>query len=258
MVESLNIFKNIKVLYVEDEPITRDKVFKGLKKRVGKVILAQNGNDGIKKFVENKPDIIITDLIMPDMSGVEMMKKIRSNGSKCPVIITSALSDSKTILETVDLKIEKYIIKPIDVDILLNSLRDIVVEELEYNKNLLVIDNEFILTDDKKNELELEIRNIYSKYLKQVTGKGAKLIQVFIKGKQIEILSKENLTVIEEHLLLAGNSFKTIEIIRKTIYENTKSKIEEQISTLINRKVLLEKIEVWPRERYERIILNIC
>lgn len=255
--ENLNILKNIKILYVEDEPITRNQVSTFLKKRLGKVIVAKNGDDGIKKFIENTPDIIITDLVMPDMSGIEMMKKIRSDGSRCPVIITSALSDSKTILETVDLKIEKYIIKPIEAEVLINSLKYIVIQELEHNENLLVVDNDFVLTDDKKNELELEIRNIYSKYLKQVTGKGAKLIQVFIKGRQIEILSKDNLTVIENNLLLCGNSFEIIEIIRKTIYENTKLQVEEPISKLINRKVVLERIGVWPEEKYERIILNI-
>ncbi|SHH26634.1 response regulator [Tepidibacter thalassicus] len=255
--KSLNILKNIKILYVEDELITRNQVFRFLKKRVGKIILAENGEEGIKQFIEHKPDIIITDLVMPDMSGIEMMKKIRSNGSKCPVIITSALSDSKTILDTVDLKIEKYLIKPIDIDALLKSLNDIVIDELESNKNILVLDNEFILTDEKKNQLELEIRNLYSKYLKKVTGKGAKCIQVLIKGKQIEILSKENLTVIEESLLSSGYGFTTIETLRKNIYINTKSEIENQIADIINRKIVLEKIEVCPREKYERVIFDI-
>ncbi|WFD10995.1 response regulator [Tepidibacter hydrothermalis] len=255
--ESLSMLKNVKILYVEDEPITRNQVERFLKRRVGKVILAENGNDGIEKFNEQKPDIIITDLVMPDMSGIEMMKKIRNNGSKCPCIITSALSDSKTILDTVDLKIEKYLIKPIDINALLKSLNDIVIEELESNKNVLVLDDEVILTDDKKNELELEIRNMYSKYLKRVTGKGAKLIQVLIKGKEIEILLKDNLTVIEESLLSSGCGFTTIETVRKNIYMNTKSEIENQISTLINRKIVLEKTEIYPKEKYERVIFNI-
>ncbi|WP_099189416.1 response regulator [Tepidibacter mesophilus] len=255
--EDLKMLKNVKVLYVEDEPITRKQVERFLKRRVGKVILAENGNDGIKQFIEQKPDIIITDLVMPDMSGIEMMKIIRNNGSKCPVIITSALSDSKTILDTVDLKIEKYLIKPIDINALLKCLNDIVIEELECNKNILVMDDEFILTDEKKNELELEIRNIYSKYLKKVTGKGAKLIQVFIKGKEIEILLKENLTVIEESLLLSGCEFTTIETVRKKVYMNTKSEIENNIGNLMNRKILLKKIEIYSKEKYERILFNI-
>ncbi|WP_129598368.1 response regulator [Anaerophilus nitritogenes] len=255
--EGLNALKNIKVLYVEDEPITRNQVFRFLKKRIGKVITAENGEDGIKKFIEHQPDVIITDLVMPDMSGIEMMKKIRGDGHRCPVIITSALSDSNTILETVDLKIEKYLIKPIDINILMSNLIEIAIDELEDKEDLLVVNHEFILTDDKKMEIELEIRNLYSKYLKQVTGKGAKLIQVFIKGKEIEILLKENLTTLEEYLLRAGDHFKTIEVIRKTIYEHTIKEVEKEIENLINRKVHVTKIEIYPREKYERLLLNI-
>lgn len=255
--KGLKILQGIKILYVEDEPITRNQVYRFLKKRVGKVVLAENGEDGIEKFIEYKPDIIITDLIMPDMSGIEMMKKIRNAGDKCPCIVTSASSDSKTILETVDLKIEKYLIKPIDVDELVKTLKDIVIEEFENNRNILIMNNDFILEDDKKNELELEIRNLYSRYLKKVTGKGSKGIQVFIKGKEIEILSKENLTPVEENLILAGGNFKTIALIRETVYEHTKADIEKQITDLINRTVVIKEIEICPKEKYERIILSV-
>ncbi|QZY54219.1 Na-translocating system protein MpsC family protein [Crassaminicella profunda] len=255
--EEINILQNIKVLYVEDEPITRNQVFRFLKNRIGKLVLAENGEDGIKNFIQHKPDIVITDVVMPDMSGIEMMRKIREQGYKCPFIITSALSDSKTILETVDLKIEKYLIKPIEVDALMETLKEVIVEGLEYSNDLLVVNDKVILTEDKKNEIELQIRNLYSKYLKRVTGKGAKQIQVLIRGKEIEILSKENLTTLEENFLLAGNYFKGIEVLRKTIYENTKKDIEKQIGNLINRNVVMKKMEICPKEKYERIILKI-
>lgn len=175
-----DILKNIKVLYVEDEPITRKQVCRFLSKRVGKVFEAEDGKDGIKKFIEYKPDIIITDLIMPYMTGIEMMRKLREDGFDCPFIITSALSDSNTILETVDLKIDKYLIKPIDVNILLDSLTQIAARIIEEKEDSVVLKDSLILTDDMKNELEVKIRNIYSKYLKKVVGKGAKLIKVFI------------------------------------------------------------------------------
>lgn len=255
--EGANALNKIKVLYVEDEIITRNQVCRFLKKRVGKVIAAENGEDGIKKFIEYQPDVIITDLIMPDINGIEMMKKLRADGFRCPFIITSALSDSKTILETVDLKIEKYLIKPIDVDILMKHLTEIAIEILEKRENMLVINHDLILTEDIKDELELEIRNLYSKYLKKVTGKGARLINVFITGKEIEILLKESLTTLEESLLATGQHYKNIELFRKIIYENTINEVEQQISILIDRKVTIKKIDICPKEKYERILLKI-
>ncbi|WP_026894901.1 response regulator [Clostridiisalibacter paucivorans] len=254
--EGINVLQKIKILYVEDEPITRNQVYRFLKKRVGKTITAENGEDGIRKFIEYKPDLIITDLVMPDMSGIEMMRKIRQQGFRCPFIITSALSDANTILETVDLKIEKYLIKPVNIDILMKNLVQIATEILE-EKDLLVINNDFILTDDERRELEIEIRNLYSKYLKRVTGKGAKLINVFIKGKEIEIILKENLTTLEKNLLVTGEHYKNIEIVRKTVYESTMDQVEKQISDLINRRVKIQRIEICPKEKYERLLVDI-
>ncbi|WP_026477416.1 response regulator [Alkaliphilus transvaalensis] len=252
-----NVLKNIKVLYVEDEPITRNQVSRFLKKKIGKIVVAENGCDGIRKFLEHQPDVIITDLIMPDMNGIEMMKKIRGDGYRCPFIITSALSDSKIILETVDLRIEQYLIKPIDINVLMDRLIQIAIDKVENKNDLLVINHEFILSDDKKNELEFKIRNLYSSFLKKTTGKGAKLIEVFIRGKEIEIIAKENLTIIEESFLKAGNHFKSIEIIRKTIYENTIKEVEDQIETLIGRRVAMINLEIHPKEAYEKIVLKI-
>lgn len=255
--KDVNVLKNIKVLYVEDEPITRKQVCRFLGKRVGKIIEAKDGKDGIKKFLEYKPDIIITDLIMPYMNGIEMMKKLREDGFNCPFIITSALSDSSTILETVDLKIDKYLIKPIDVNILVNSLTQIATRIIEERENSVILKNSLILTRDMKNELEVKIRNIYSRYLKKHIGKGAKLIKVFINGKEIEVFSKDNLTTLEESLLATGYHYKSIEVIRKTIYENTICEIEKQISKLIDRKVTVKEIAISPKEQFERILINI-
>ena len=255
--EDINVLKNIKVLYVEDEPITRKQVCRFLSKRVGKVIEAENGRDGIEKFIEYKPDIIITDLIMPYMDGIEMMEKLRTEGFDCPFIITSALSDSSTILETVDLKIEKYMIKPIDAEMLVKNLTQIAINILEKREGLMAFKNGLILTEEMQNDLEVKIRNLYSKYLKRITGKGAKLIKVFVNGREIEIFLKENLTVLEESLLAIGHHHKSIEVIRKVIYDNTINEIEEQISELIDRKVTIKEMEVCPKESFERILLEI-
>jgi YesN/AraC family two-component response regulator len=256
-VDKLGLLKNIKVLYVEDEPITRLHVSKMLKCKLGKVILAKNGEEGIQNFIQFKPDIIITDLVMPDMSGLDMMKKIRSMGYKCPAIITSALSDSKTIIESVDLKIEKYIIKPIDENKLMQKLIELAVEERDNNRHMFTFNVDFDLSNEERQQLQLGIRNIYSRYLKKITGKGAKTIQVFIKGNQIEILAKDNLTILEESLLRAGKYNNGIDLLRRAIYENTMKDIEKEIGHLVNRSITLKKIELFPEERYERIMLNI-
>lgn len=255
MQKEIDLLKNIKVLYVEDEPITRIQISKALKKKVGKLILAENGLDGIKKFLEFKPDLIITDLVMPDMPGIEMMKKIRSLGYKLPFIVTSALSDASTILQTVDLKIEKYMVKPIDLQLLLEVLKNLSLEVLSKNDNFILGNNTLL---DNKTELEFIIRNIFSKYLKTYTGKGAKTIHIFISSKKIEILFKDSLTIIESSLLNCGNNEKLVELIRRSIYDSTiqnfKSELEEN---LIGKKIKLIEMNIHPLQNFERLVFEI-
>jgi len=162
----------------------------------------------------------------------------------------SSLSDADTVLKAVDLKIEKYMIKPIDVNLLLENLIQIANE-------LLTGKNGLAFTDNSKNNLEIKIRDIYSNYLKKFTGKDAKFIKAFIDGKQIEIFSKENLTILEENLLDIGNYHKSIEILRRALYEHTIDEVEKELSQLIDRKVVTKKIDLYPKENFERIVLEI-
>ncbi len=251
--ESLKIQDVLKVLYVEDDAITRSWMSKFLKKNINKVFTAVNGKDGIEKFSENLPHIIVTDLIMPDMTGIDMVKQIRKNGHTSAVIITSGLSDSQTILESIDLRIDKYLVKPIDSEILLQAILDSGTKVLEQYKDIFVINKDLLLSKEKKDELELAIRNIYSKYLKDLFGKGAKTIQVYFTGKTIEILLKNGLTLMEENLLLAGEHENVIELSRRILYEDRKDYIEKELENLIGRKFKMDKVYISPRSKYEKI-----
>ena len=114
--------KELKVLYVEDDQATAEELSQFLKRRVGKVYVARDGQQGLELFEENKPDIIIADLFLPKIGGIEMVKAIRSKGFETPVIITSAVSDSNVILSAVDAGILKYLLKPIRTTELLREL----------------------------------------------------------------------------------------------------------------------------------------
>lgn len=252
-----NSLKSMKVLYVEDEPITRDQVSRHIKNEVGRVISVASGEQGIKSFSEYQPDIIVTDLIMKDMSGIEMMETLRKRGIETPFIITSSLSDSESILEAVDLRIEKYLVKPIDLDLLSETLKNIATEIVGRREDVVDYTEKFVLSDKNKRELELEIRNLYAGHLKELTGKGANLINVFINGREVEIILKNQLTTLEESLIALGDYHKMIEVIRKTIYESALKDFAKSLHKLMDRKVEVKKVEVYSKERFERVILEI-
>lgn len=116
--------KSLKVLIVEDEIKLANLIKVSIKELFFKVNIAKDGIEGLKKFQSFKPDIIISDITMPNLDGLEMCQKIREE-SNIPIIILSAYSQKEKLLKAIDLGINKYFIKPFDIE-----------EFLEYLKNL--------------------------------------------------------------------------------------------------------------------------
>ena len=100
------------ILYVEEEKFTRMLVKKLLEKEELSVHEAANGILGLKKFLEVKPDLVITDLAMPEMDGFEMISKIREYNTDIPIIITTAYrEEAERVCNMVNACIYKPIIK---------------------------------------------------------------------------------------------------------------------------------------------------
>lgn len=109
------------VLYVEDEDGIRNNIQEILKHLFKETYTAKNVSDAYIKYLENKPDLIITDIKMGNETGIDLIKRIRENDSKTRVIITSAHTDLEYMLQAAELHLVKYIIKPITQEKLLDS-----------------------------------------------------------------------------------------------------------------------------------------
>ncbi|MGA1933196.1 response regulator transcription factor [Arcobacter sp. YIC-464] len=116
----LNAFS---VLYIEDEDGIRNNIKEILEHLFKETITAKNASDGYIKYVQNKPDLIITDIRMPPgETGIDLVKKIRESDSKTRIIITSAHTDLEYMLQATELHLVKYIIKPITQEKLMDAL----------------------------------------------------------------------------------------------------------------------------------------
>jgi len=104
----------LKVLYVEDEIIVREPFAEMLSRRVQKVYTAENGEQGLKLYQEFKPDIIITDIKMPVMDGLTMVDRIRATDKQIPVIITTAFEFKDYLKKSIEVGVNKYLVKPIE------------------------------------------------------------------------------------------------------------------------------------------------
>jgi len=125
--------KSLKILFVEDEK----KLSSLLKNAIGdnfyRFSVANDGIEGLKMFKTISPDIVITDIMMPNMTGLDMAKEIKILDKSVPVIILSAFSETDKFLDAIDIGVIKYIIKPFDPDELLEyieSLQEIIEDKL--------------------------------------------------------------------------------------------------------------------------------
>jgi PAS domain S-box-containing protein len=123
-VQKVNAYlKSLTLLYVEDEETTRELSGMYLSHHVGVLITAENGSKGLDAYREHKPDIIMTDIQMPIMDGLAMLREIRKLDTLIPVIVTTAFEDSEYLKQTIDLGVSGYVTKPVNVHELDNVLR---------------------------------------------------------------------------------------------------------------------------------------
>ena len=140
--------KKLKVLLVEDEETLSSLLKNAIGDSFYSFFVANNGKEGVEKFIELSPDIIITDIMMPDMTGLEMAKEIKKIDSKVPVIILSAFSETENFLDAIDIGIIKYFIKPFDPDELLEYIESL--EDIIGNK-IIILDSGFTYNKTKKS-----------------------------------------------------------------------------------------------------------
>lgn len=134
--------KNLLVLYVEDEPDTRELTTQILKLFFGKVITATNGLEALNIYKEKEEiDLVMTDLTMPVMDGLEMIKEIKNIKQEQHVIVLTAHNSNENLMETIDLQLDGFLLKPIKMDKMIELLykvsRTINLEKRENSKCIL-------------------------------------------------------------------------------------------------------------------------
>ncbi len=120
---SLEKLKTLTILYAEDEEGIRKKISDSLRYYVKDVLEAQNGEEALELYKIHNPDILFTDVMMPKLDGIELVRSIRKRDSKTPVVIITAHTDKEYLLRAVDLHLEQYIVKPINLTDLKNALQ---------------------------------------------------------------------------------------------------------------------------------------
>ncbi len=116
----------LSLLYVEDEPEIRGLLSGVLARKFPslELLIAENGKSGLELFKERRPEIILTDIRMPIMDGIQMAREIRGIDSTASIIVISACSETDYLLEAIKMGISRYVLKPIDHKMLFEAIND--------------------------------------------------------------------------------------------------------------------------------------
>lgn len=154
--KNLNILHNFNVLYLEDDENLLKHTTDVLEDFVNNIYAVKTSNEALDILLNKKIDVIISDILLKDENGIDFLKHIKNKNINIPTILTTAHTDTNYLLEAIKLKVENYIIKPINIKELLNTLYDVllpIVQEKEIRKNNSVIKTISAITDSKQVEI---------------------------------------------------------------------------------------------------------
>ena len=238
----LSLTKKLNVLFVEDDNDSREEISKILKKFFNKVIIAVDGEDGLEKFKQEKIDLVITDINMPKLNGLDMIIKIKEIKSDINTIILSAYNETEYFINAILIGVNGFLLKPFVLDQFISTLQRIYKnlelqnqkQELEYllSQYQDIVDTSMIVCKFDKD--------------KNITYKNKKFLEVFtdLSNKFDELFYDEDLDKI----------FKTIN--NKKMWSGVvKNKVNNH--KLFYSKIIVKPILNEQKEIIEFIVLFV-
>ncbi|MEA1917105.1 MAG: PAS domain S-box protein [Campylobacterota bacterium] len=168
-----DLLSQITLLYVEDEKAIRDEMVEILDDTFKKIYVSSDGLKGLELFKEHSIDVVLTDIRMPNMDGIEMSKEIRKIDSDVPIIVSSAFNDSNYLIEAIKAGVHNYLVKPINIKDLfkiLDRLAKNIVSQKELFKSNQLLNQYRIIVDEtsivSKSDLKGNITFVNSAFEK--------------------------------------------------------------------------------------------
>jgi DNA-binding response OmpR family regulator len=209
------MYKNIKVLYVEDDEIARENAIEYLENFFEIIYDASDAIKALQLYEKYKPDIIITDIQMPKLNGLEFVKKIRQKDKKTQIIIITAFSDKDYLLKAIELQLVKYLVKP--------------VREKEFDEALSLCVNS--LESDESNIVKLDDSTYFHTFNKNLISNNeiVKLRAKELVFLELLIKNKNRYVSYEEIENYVWNDSVMTKDALKTLVKNIKTKIPKDL-----------------------------
>ncbi|MEA3229187.1 MAG: response regulator [Campylobacterota bacterium] len=182
----LEYIQSLTVLIVEDSRSTQmiyDMIFEDV---VGKLIFANDGEEGYTKFIDTDIDIVISDYNMPILNGLDMIEKIRDQDQDIPIILVSAIEEVSVIIDALHLNVNNFIKKPINN----NEVLETVIKASK-----LLIANNFLEEQRDKKLKELQKKDEYSSYQEDLSF--AKEVNIIRNDFYHQMIGSEEISLVD-------------------------------------------------------------
>ena len=137
------------ILIIEDDPLVRKTLASQLAKKGFDIAVAATGEDGVRAFGESSPDLVLLDVRLPDIDGLEVLRRIKERNRRAVILVMTAFDDMKTTVEAIKLGAFEYLVKPLNATELdLTIDKAFQVRALEERVNYLV--------EEKKKEYTID------------------------------------------------------------------------------------------------------
>jgi len=179
------ILKSSSLLLAEDEELVRESFGRLLSLYIDTLYLAKDGEEAYELYKKHQPDIVITDVKMPKINGIELIKKIREKDKTIPIIITSAYTDREYLLDAIKLSLVEYIVKPMKETHLNQVLKNVAKILLENSKTIININSDFSYDYTNKSL-------VYKNNKIKLTQKEVELFELLLSHKG-ELVTKQHI-----------------------------------------------------------------
>ena len=208
-------YKNIKILYVEDDEIARENGIEYLENYFELIYDASDAIKALQLYEKYKPNIIITDIQMPKLNGLEFVKRIRQKDKKTKIIIITAFCDKDYLMKAIELQLVKYLVKP--------------VREKEFEEALfLCVDS---LENDESNIVKLDNHTYFDTFNKNLISNN-EIVKLRVKELvflELLIKNKNRYVSYEEIENYVWNDNVMTKDAIKTLVKNIKTKIPKDL-----------------------------
>ena len=166
----------LSILYAEDNDILRFQYVKFLNTLFDTVYEAKDGKEALDIYTKKNPDILLLDINMPKVNGLEVAHEIRKKDEISKIIMLTSNSENEKLLEAIPLKLEQYLVKPIKLNELKSTLNS-VIEKLRVENSCTIILSDNLIFCNKNNRVYENNKEI------KLTKNEIKLVKLFLENR---------------------------------------------------------------------------